>query len=775
MIFACWLMHVAAGVNACWAAEDRWTGAASDSWQDVANWQYVGLNPPAPSVPNDDDIAVLATPASGAVRLFDDTAPINGLYLSDEITLYTNGHILSVDDSGNAVTIVTGGARLQVDADALPQAFDLTTDKLGMLSGGTLHLGQGSTTHIEGSTSLFTGSQITADAGNGTTDGGVIHFGDDVRLTDAQISLLAEGTGAHFAANSTINALDHSTIRLRDLSISEGITFNIKFSSSLEVVGETHVLETAALEISGSTFQSEGPVVVDGGQLKFTTLNALESSLQTASKSVVFSNDGQLILAGPHAVHGDVRYQFSSGANLRATGSALKVGNDGSPGHVQFSGEGTSGHVHTLILGTDSSSASTLAIEQNASVTVDEIVPGADFEMGSGSQLSIDAGASLHVISPSAPLEIGYGESGGNSATSLSVGHSGALIQSGIGETRVGSASGPTGSIHVHDAGRYTSNTGSFHVLPTGLIEITGDLAPGVVEINGPLDVQGAINLGGDAGGELYVQAQMHIAGGSVQLSRGKLVATSIEFSDGGILEFQGGTLSVGMYHGSLTNAAGTLAPGEGPAASTIEGDYTQLGDATLELQIGGRTAGTDFDLQQVGGTAILGGTLAVDLIAGFVPTSDDVFAVLLADTLAGVFDNVTNGERLDTTDGLGSFQVNYGEASLFDRNQIVLSNFEAVDADLDGNGMVDGADFLSIQQTNSALIPAWEMQFGQTSLVSLALNSEDGQQPAAALAASSTPEPSGAALWWTCVGALALRRLRPTRVFPASQCNGAS
>jgi hypothetical protein len=47
-----------------------------------------------------------------------------------------------------------------------------------------------------------------------------------------------------------------------------------------------------------------------------------------------------------------------------------------------------------------------------------------------------------------------------------------------------------------------------------------------------------------------------------------------------------------------------------------------------------------------------------------------------LGDTLTGEFLNVIDGGRLETTDGLGSFLVNYGTGA--DANEIVLSDFEA-------------------------------------------------------------------------------------------------
>ncbi|MBX3432263.1 MAG: RICIN domain-containing protein [Pirellulales bacterium] len=56
-----------------------------------------------------------------------------------------------------------------------------------------------------------------------------------------------------------------------------------------------------------------------------------------------------------------------------------------------------------------------------------------------------------------------------------------------------------------------------------------------------------------------------------------------------------------------------------------------------------------------------------------------------------------------------------------------------ANDADVDGNGTVDGADFLQIQRTNPAHIAAWQAQYGQPAL--------------ATSAAGAVPEPAAGAL----------------------------
>ena len=61
-----------------------------------------------------------------------------------------------------------------------------------------------------------------------------------------------------------------------------------------------------------------------------------------------------------------------------------------------------------------------------------------------------------------------------------------------------------------------------------------------------------------------------------------------------------------------------------------IGGDYTQTAAGTLEVEIGGLNAGTDYDVMRVFGNAVLAGVLDIDLINGFDPTAAAFFDILV-------------------------------------------------------------------------------------------------------------------------------------------------
>jgi len=106
---------------------------------------------------------------------------------------------------------------------------------------------------------------------------------------------------------------------------------------------------------------------------------------------------------------------------------------------------------------------------------------------------------------------------------------------------------------------------------------------------------------------------------------------------DGGVLQLDGsitsntfvnsgGTLSgTGTIFGNLTNS-GVVSPGDSPGTLTINGNYTQNSNGTLQIEIGGLNAGVNSDLLQVNGAggASLNGTLQLIRINNFLPAPGD-------------------------------------------------------------------------------------------------------------------------------------------------------
>jgi hypothetical protein len=99
-----------------------------------------------------------------------------------------------------------------------------------------------------------------------------------------------------------------------------------------------------------------------------------------------------------------------------------------------------------------------------------------------------------------------------------------------------------------------------------------------------------------------------------------------------------GGTLNgVGFINASVVNAA-EVDPGDSPGVLTINGNYTQTAAGTLTIEIGGLSAGSQYDRLVVNGFASLNGTFNVVLLNNFQPNPGDTFRVLTFASHTGDF-----------------------------------------------------------------------------------------------------------------------------------------
>ena len=69
-----------------------------------------------------------------------------------------------------------------------------------------------------------------------------------------------------------------------------------------------------------------------------------------------------------------------------------------------------------------------------------------------------------------------------------------------------------------------------------------------------------------------------------------------------------------------ISSTPASLLPALRPARFPISGNFTQLSTGHLAIELGGLTAGVNYDRLQVSGTATLAGALDVTLINGFCP-----------------------------------------------------------------------------------------------------------------------------------------------------------
>ncbi|MCG8357917.1 MAG: hypothetical protein MI920_20315, partial [Kiloniellales bacterium] len=177
------------------------------------------------------------------------------------------------------------------------------------------------------------------------------------------------------------------------------------------------------------------------------------------------------------------------------------------------------------------------------------------------------------------------------------------------------------------------------------------DASQGTMDLNlATLTIGRSLGLG-TASGSFIMGAGSTVVANVINVGLGDNATGQFDFNDG--------RLSVTNFNESLDQDGGTLAPGTSAGTTTIAGDYDLALGATLEIELFDLQPGTGFDVVNVGGTAILDGTLEIRLEGGFDPNPGDSFLFLTAESISGTFadvivvnagDNVLELEFTDTT-----------------------------------------------------------------------------------------------------------------------------
>jgi hypothetical protein len=119
-------------------------------------------------------------------------------------------------------------------------------------------------------------------------------------------------------------------------------------------------------------------------------------------------------------------------------------------------------------------------------------------------------------------------------------------------------------------------------------------------------------------------------------------VSGTLAVSSPGVLNVSGGSVfGIGTVTGNIDLTGGLLSPGAASKKAgelTISGAYTQSGSGAFDVDLGGTTAGTQYDVLNITSTASLGGTLNVDLISGFKPAVGQTFDIMDYTSETGAF-----------------------------------------------------------------------------------------------------------------------------------------
>lgn len=191
----------------------------------------------------------------------------------------------------------------------------------------------------------------------------------------------------------------------------------------------------------------------------------------------------------------------------------------------------------------------------------------------------------------------------------------------------------------------------------TAVVDAVGQHA-GTLKIGNQANASGTLEV---TAGWLEVAEEVAIgvnpaATATLNLKGGILTTPKLSRAGNGTFNFTGGTLHAAEVTFNLTNNGGTLAPGG--SSLLTPGQEIGVTDIAGSLTLASGTLAIDLasslvaDLLVVDGTATLGGTLAVNRLAGFTPQIGNSWQILSAGTLAGNFSSVTNGYAVQKIGG---------------------------------------------------------------------------------------------------------------------------
>lgn len=687
---------------------------------------------------------------------------------------------LKVGASGNGVLNITDGGRV-----------DSTGCTIGDAVGST------GTVTVDGvSTWNMSGNLRIGDAGPGALD---IRNGSHVTNAEGDIGLGAvgtvsvSGTGTTWTCSGslTIGEFDAGTLNITDGARVESgngrIARSNGDSSAVTVAGNSAWIVSGLLFIGDSGDNGPGRLDITGG-------SHVENGQSYISAESVVNVDGVNSDWTSRAIQGIAgKLNITGGAVVRSTQVDVTGATEGTG--VVVAGANSQWFATNLTIrrgiitvrNGGGLEATTLAVGDPSGTGVLNIVAGGRAQSAQGNALpggTINVSGSTSQWFNSADLSV---------ASRLNV-TGGGRVRDDNGFVR---STQPEDAVVVRDpnsvwthANDLSVEKGTLAINDGGRVEGKhAFIAPrsgdnGMVVVSGPgavWAVDGRLSIGGDSGAgtaggtaELRLQSGATVSvtqdttlfpAGLLRLEGGTLSSAAIHFQGAGNFLWTSGTLHVGVYDGDLAAPnGGILAPGNSAGTTLIQGNYTQQAGGTLAIEIGGIVDGTQYDVVTASGNVVLGGNLKLEMLNGFVPSASDMFTIPQTNSITGTFANVANGHRLSTSDGSGSFIVNYGP------RLIVLSSFlAALPGDYNQNGTVDAADYTVWRNNNGTTNPLpndpiggtigqaqydqWSAHFGQT-------------VGSGSLANSTVPEPASALLLSLAAAAIGRRsrRLPSTR-----------
>jgi fibronectin-binding autotransporter adhesin len=536
-----------------------------------------------------------------------------------------NWSCLHVPGPGDTAVLSTNGT-ITLNTDVSVQNFVFDASGFGVLTGsGTLTVTgaltwNGGTMRGTGTTRVAAGAALSlgADRGHSLTEqrqlvlDGTCAWGGEARFSN-------DNAGSAFVNRGTITLT---------ASIPGGgaVFFAGRFVND---AGGTVVRSGPGTSVFVSGFDNNGTVQVAEGTLSLRGFNGpggTDAGAYTVAAGAVLDFTDTRTVAAAGSVTG--------GGTLRVSGNATTFAGTLAVPTLDMGAPGSGG---TLVLNADAAVTTFALSERNLSGSGTLTVTGAMSLSGGGMHgtgtTRVAPGATLAIVNDRSTsltgqrqfINEGTGTWGGTATFSNDNGGS-AFVNRGT----IDLSASISGGAAVFFGGRFVNAAG-------GTLRRSGAGTSGfqsffdnngAVEVNeGGLALQGFNGPGGTDTGTYVVCATCTLSLVDFRtLTAGTVIAgTGTVFDDAG----RALTNHATVRPGAAAQPVGTLA---------WSGPYAPAAEGTLDVEIGGATAGTQHDQLAVAGPGTLGGTLRVRFAGGFVPAVGAGFDVATCAPCAGTF-----------------------------------------------------------------------------------------------------------------------------------------
>lgn len=505
------------------------------------------------------------------------------------------------------------------------------------ISAGSLQIGDGGTTgSISGNISNST-HLIFNRSDSSTFSGAVSGTGNITKLGSG--NLIVSGTNT-YSGSTTVSA---GSLQIGDGGTTGSVPGNITNNASLVFNRSDNPTFSGVISGTGSVTQS------GSGNLTFSGANTYSGSTTIGSGQLVIAESNVDALANSAVT-------VSSGAQLTipdTVGDTYTLGSLAGAGNVDF-GSGD------LRVGDDNSSTAfsgaLISDLLNGGGKVDKRGTGIwtltgsghnleDLEAYDGGQVIIDgASGAIRVLRIWGATTQGLIQNTTDALQFEGIFTNGQLTISGAATTvalPTGILTAGTDAFLIVENGASLHTDGFFQQLADAntvvdqatmsFAEFSSVGALGTISITNPVGGT-ALTMGADgADASTFTgNLQDHENGpGSVS----KVGANSITLDGNnfytGLTTIEAGTLVTDNLTGNVLTTSGTFSPGPETTTTTLGGSYTQQAGGTLLLEIGGTTAGTDYDVLSLAAASDLDGTIEVQLTNSFAPADGDQFTLI--------------------------------------------------------------------------------------------------------------------------------------------------